>query len=109
MSLLRIGTLSVLEVFGDFMLKDYASTGVLSKLGLGVLGYVGVIAALIWSFQTGNVLLVNGMWDGMSSIIESAAAYFILGNRLSNPYQYFGLFITIIGVFLLKFKPTGFS
>jgi len=109
MSLLRIGILSVLEVFGDFMLKDYASTGVLSKLGLGVLGYVGVVAALIWSFQTGNVLLVNGMWDGMSTIIESVAAYLILGDRLSNPYQYFGLFVTILGVFLLKYEPTWFS
>jgi len=105
MSLLRVGVLSVLEVFGDFMLKDYATTGALSKLGLGVLGYAGVIAALIWSFHTGNVLLVNGMWDGMSAIIESLAAYLILGDRLSNPYQYFGLFMTMIGVFLLKYQP----
>ena len=102
MSLLRVGVLSVLEVFGDFMLKDYATTGVLSKLGLGLLGYVGVVIALIWSFRTGNVLLVNGMWDGMSAIIESAAAYFILGDRLSNPYQYIGLVMTMLGVFMLK-------
>jgi multidrug transporter EmrE-like cation transporter len=109
MSLLRVGTLAVLEVFGDFMLKDYATTGVLSKLVLGVIGYIGVITALIWSFQTGNVLLINGMWDGMSSIVGSLAAYLILGDRLSNPYQYFGLFITILGVFMLKFKPKAFS
>jgi len=47
--------------------------------------------------------------NGMSSIIVSMAAYLLLGDRLSNPYQYFGLFITIIGVFLLKFEPTWFS
>ena len=105
MSLLRIGILSVVEVFGDFMLKDYATTGVLSKLALGVLGYAGVVIALVWSFHSGNVLLVNGIWDGMSSIIGSLAAYLILGDRLSNPYQYFGLFITILGVFMLKYKP----
>jgi multidrug transporter EmrE-like cation transporter len=94
-----------MEVFGDFMLKDYATTGVASKLGLGVLGYIGVIAALVWSFHSGNVLLVNGMWDGISSVVTSIAAYVILGDRLSNPYQYLGLVITVIGVFLLKFEP----
>ena len=105
MSLLRVGVLSLVEVFGDFMLKDYATTGLLSKLGLGVLGYIGVIAALIWSFQSGNVLLVNGMWDGMSGIIESVLAYIILGDRLANPYQYFGLVMTVLGVFMLKYVP----
>lgn len=104
MSLLRVGILSVVEVFGDFMLKDYATTGAVSKLGLGVLGYVGVVIALIWSFHTGNVLLVNGMWDGMSALIESVAAYLILGDRLTNPYQYTGLAMTIIGVFMLKWE-----
>jgi multidrug transporter EmrE-like cation transporter len=73
--------------------------------GLGVLGYIGVIAALIWSFQSGNVLLVNGMWDGMSGIIESVLAYIILGDRLANPYQYFGLVMTVLGVFMLKYVP----
>jgi len=104
MSLLRVGILSVLEVFGDFMLKDYATFGKFSSLGLGVFGYVGVVIALIWSFRTGNVLLVNGLWDGMSAVIESIAAYLILGDRLENPYQYLGLLLTIAGVFMLKYK-----
>ena len=102
MSLLRVGILSVLEVFGDFMLKRYATLGGLQNLSLGIFGYIGVVAALIWSFHTGNVLLVNGLWDGMSAIIESIAAYVILGDRLANPYQYMGLVLTIAGVFLLK-------
>jgi multidrug transporter EmrE-like cation transporter len=107
MSLLRVGILSVLEVFGDFMLKDYASTGLLSKLGLGVIGYVGVVVTLIWSFHSGNVLLVNGIWDGMSAVVESTAAYLILGDRLSNPYQYAGLVMTALGVFMLKYQPAN--
>lgn len=106
MSLLRISILSTLEVFGDFMLKQYSSIGSLSSLSMGLLGYVGVVAALIWSFKTGNVLVVNGLWDGMSAIIESIAAYLILGDRLENPVQYAGLLFTIIGVFLLKWKAT---
>lgn len=105
MSLLRIGILSVFEVFGDFMLKSYSTTGFKSSLGLGLLGYIGVIVSLIWSFKTGNVLLVNGLWDGMSAVIESTAAYLILGDRLTNPYQYIGLIATIAGVFLLRYNP----
>lgn len=105
MSLLRIGILSLFEVFGDFMLKSYSTTGLTSKLGLGLLGYIGVVISLIWSFKTGNVLVVNGLWDGMSTIIESLAAYLILGDRLENPYQYFGLVMTIAGVYMLKYNP----
>jgi len=103
MSLLRVGILSTLEVFGDFMLKRYSALGSLSSLGLGVLGYVGVVAALVWSFKTGNVLIVNGLWDGMSAVIESLAAYLILGDRLENPVQYAGLLFTVLGVFMLKY------
>ena len=102
MSLLRVGILSVLEIFGDFMLKRYATLGSLSSLGLGVMGYIGVVAALIWSFHTGNVLIINGLWDGMSALIESLAAYFILGDRLESPLQYMGLMLIVVGVFLLK-------
>jgi len=105
MSLLRIGILSLFEVFGDFMLKSYATTGLTSSLSLGIFGYIGVVLSLIWSFQTGNVLLVNGLWDGMSAVIESIAAYLILGDRLTNPYQYAGLLVTIVGVFMLRYNP----
>ena len=104
MSLLRVGILSAVEVFGDFMLKSYATTGIASKLLMGCLGYVGVVVTLIWSLKTGNVMLVNGLWDGMSAVIESIAAYFILGDRLENPQQYLGLIITCLGIFMLKYK-----
>ena len=105
MSLLRITILSLCEVFGDFALKSYVTTGLKSSLGLGIVGYIGVVVSLIWSLQTGNVLVVNGLWDGMSALIESIAAYVILGDRLTNPYQYIGLFATILGVFLLRYEP----
>ena len=84
MSLLRIGILSLFEVFGDFMLKSYSATGLTSKLGLGLLGYTGVIISLIWSFKTGNVLVVNGLWDGMSTIIESLAIESINCSHVSS-------------------------
>lgn len=104
MSLLRVGILSAVEVFGDFMLKSYATTGIVHNLFLGCLGYIGVVATLIWSLKTGNVMLINGLWDGSSAVIGSIAAYFILGDRLENPYQYLGLLLTCLGIFMLKYK-----
>ena len=104
MSLLRVGILSATEVFGDFMLKRYSTFGTFSSLGLGLLGYVGVVVSLIWSFKTGNVLMINGLWDGVSTLVESLAAYIILGDRLDSVYQYAGLLFILVGVFMVKWK-----
>jgi multidrug transporter EmrE-like cation transporter len=38
----------------------------------------------------------------MSGILESAAAYIVLGDRLEKPIQYVGLVLTVVGIFLLK-------
>jgi multidrug transporter EmrE-like cation transporter len=46
--------------------------------------------------------MVNGAWDGVSTIIESLAAYFILGERFDNYLQYVGLVLIAIGLYLLK-------
>jgi multidrug transporter EmrE-like cation transporter len=93
---------SVAEIFGDFSLRWYAQSNAPSYLWGGILGYVGVIYYLIKSFRSDNVLYVNGMWDGVSSIVESVAAYVILGDRLERPLQYVGLLMTIAGIYLLK-------
>jgi hypothetical protein len=42
------------------------------------------------------------MWDGVSAVVESVAAYFILGDRLSSPKEYAGIVLVILGIFLLK-------
>jgi len=44
------------------------------------------------------------MWDGISGLIGSLAAYFYLGQRFDNPLQYLGLGCIIIGIALLKNK-----
>jgi multidrug transporter EmrE-like cation transporter len=46
------------------------------------------------------------MWDGVSAVLESLAAYFILGERLKRPIEYFGLAIIILGIFMLH-APEG--
>jgi multidrug transporter EmrE-like cation transporter len=94
--------LSVVEIFGDFNLRWYAQSNQLSYLGYGIVGYIGVVYYLIKSLRSDNVLYVNGMWDGVSGLMESVAAYVVLGDRLEKIHQYFGLILVIVGIYLLK-------
>jgi multidrug transporter EmrE-like cation transporter len=103
MSLPQIFALSAIEIVGDFSLKSYANDeGGIEMLLLGILGYVGVVGMLIVSLQGSSVLLVNGAWDAVSTIIESVAAYVVLGERFDNYLQYVGLVVIVIGLYLLK-------
>ena len=96
-------SLATVEVFADFQLKWYTQDpGRIDYLVKGVLGYVGVIYFLIRSLTGSTVLYVNGVWDGLSSLIESIAAYVILGDRLQSTTQYVGLLLTVVGIVLLK-------
>lgn len=94
--------LSVVEIYGDFFLKFYSVSGKTTDLLNGILGYAGVVYFLLKSLKGGTVLYVNGMWDGISGLIESVAAYVILGERLERMTQYMGLGMVIIGIVLLK-------
>jgi len=100
--LVSILLLSLVEIYGDFSLRFYAQTNKLHYLFHGIAGYVGVVYFLIQSLTLNNVLYVNGMWDGISSILECSAAYFVLGDRLEKPKQYVGLLFIIAGIGLLK-------
>lgn len=93
------------EILGDFGFKRFADTGLASGFIQGLVGYAGVIFFLIRSFKGANVLYVNGMWDGISGIIESLAAMIFLGDRL-EPIQYLGLLFIFIGMFLMKAVST---
>ena len=106
MSLPQILTLSTVEIIGDFALKRYANEGGFAALGIGVLGYIGVIIMLIISLQDSTILLVNNAWDGTSSIMESIAAYVFLGERFQNYFQYLGIIFIILGLYLLKIPWT---
>ena len=97
-----IAIVAAVEIFGDFQLRWYAQTNLLKHLVQGIAGYIAVVFFLIRSFRSDNVLYVNSVWDGLSSIIESVAAYYYLGDRLKSTHQYLGLVMTIVGVILLK-------
>lgn len=102
MSWLNIIALSLVEIVGDVALKEYANDKGLAYLGVGIVGYIGVVTLLIMSLQGSTILLVNNAWDGTSSLIESLYAYFILGERFDNYYQYLGIVFIIGGLYLLK-------
>ena len=102
MSLLQIGLLSLIEIVGDFGLKQYANHGGIFPLITGIIGYIGVVCMLIVSLQGSTILMVNGAWDGISTLFNSIAAYILLGERFNDVWQYIGLGFIIIGLSLLK-------
>lgn len=102
MTTLDITLMSLAEIVGDFGFKGVARQGGPANWVAGLGGYVGVIYYLIKSLRVGNVTYVNGMWDGVSAILETAAAYFLFGETLNSPMQYLGLGLIIAGLFALK-------
>jgi multidrug transporter EmrE-like cation transporter len=102
MSTFDLSMLSIAEIFGDFKFKDYARLGGWENFTQGLVGYAGVIFFLIRSLRVGNVIYVNGMWDGISAILETIAAFVILGERMNTTWQYVGLGLLIVGLFLVR-------
>jgi multidrug transporter EmrE-like cation transporter len=96
--------LCIVEIFGDFTLERYTRTWNILDLASGSGWYVGVVFFLVKSLTGSNILYVNGMWDSMSCLTESICAYVFLGERFTDPFQYVGLGLTIVGIFLLKNK-----
>ena len=102
MSLLQIAGLSIVEIIGDTSLKYFANNAGIEYLFVGIVGYIGVVIFLIASLEGSTLLVVNNGWDAISSLIESAFAYFVLGERLQSWYQYAGIAFIVIGLYLLK-------
>jgi len=102
MSLPQILALSAVEIIGDFAFKEFANTGGLIPFAIGSAGYVGVVVMLIVALQNSTVMMVNGAWDGVSGLMESAAAFIFLGERFEHKFQYVGLILIALGLYLLK-------
>jgi hypothetical protein len=102
MSYVDIICITFAEIVGDFGYKEFANKGGIKPFAVGTVGYVGVIYFLIKSLQGSSVLLVNSAWDGISALVESLAAYILLGERFDDPYKYIGIVFISIGLFFLK-------
>lgn len=96
--------LCIIEIIGDFSLEYYVKSKSNIYLIIGILSYAGVVFLLIESLKTANILYVNAMWDGISALIETLAAFFILGQRFQNIQQYIGIFLLISGIFFVKYN-----
>lgn len=102
MSFADVTVMSLFEIIGDFGFKGVARGPTAHNWAQGVFGYIGVIYYLIKSLRVGNVTYVNGMWDGISGILETLAAYFIFGEVLNTKEQYLGIVLIAVGLTLLK-------
>jgi len=103
MSLPLIISLSIAEIFGDTQFKFYARTGDTTNLIGGLGGYIAVLYLLVQSLKMGNIIYVNGMWDGVSALLETLFAVYILGETLNTHWQYIGIIFIVIGLFLLRY------
>jgi multidrug transporter EmrE-like cation transporter len=102
MSVPEIIALSCIEIVGDFGFKQFANNGGIIPFTIGTLGYIGVVGMLIVSLQHSTIMMVNGAWDGISGLMESASAYLFLGERFHHPLQYLGLILIAVGLYFLK-------
>lgn len=102
MSLQQLAALSAVEIVGDASLKMYANNQGIQYLAAGIVGYIGVVSLLIASLEGSTLLIVNNGWDAISSLMESVFAYVVLGERFENWFQYWGIVLIVIGLYLLK-------
>ena len=102
MSYQGILLLTLSEIIGDFGYKEFANKGGIKHFAVGTCGYIGVIYFLITSLQGSQVLLVNAAWDGVSALIESIAAIYVLGEGFDDPLKYIGIILIVIGLLFLR-------
>jgi multidrug transporter EmrE-like cation transporter len=102
MSYVDVICIALSEIVGDFGFKEFANKGGIKPFAVGAIGYVGVIYFLIRSLQGSSILLVNSAWDGISTLIESLAAYVLLGERFDDPFKYVGIVFIMVGLFFMK-------
>ena len=96
--------ISIVEIFGDFELEKYAHTNNIEHLARGITGYAAVVYFLVQSLRQSNILYVNLMWDGVSSLINTIAAMTILGERFESMEHIIGGVLIIAGLILIKWK-----
>jgi multidrug transporter EmrE-like cation transporter len=102
MTLINVVGITASQIFGDFGFKDFVVDQSTIGLFRGAIGYIGVIFFLLKNLAANNILWVNGMWSGSTLIFETAAAFFLLGERFEHPWQYVALLLIIVGVVGLK-------
>lgn len=106
MSYVEVAMLSLIEIVGDFGLKEFANNGGIKNLMVGIVGYIGVVYFLIRCLQGSQIILVNTAWDAISTILETIAAMVFLGEHFEDKWQYVGLIFIVVGLYLLRLPIT---
>ena len=107
--ILLIIVISLVEYIGDSNLKTYARDKTnFNSLIVGSITYIIIVVLLIVTLKYTNVIFINGMWDGISAIVESFLAIVLLKERLVNKTQYMGLIMIIMGIFALNTGPVPY-
>lgn len=102
-TLLLITFVSIIEFFGDSSYKDYARRGETLSLFRGIAFYSIMVILLIKILSGTNLIYTNALWDGISTLIATFLAFFLLKERLDNNYQYLGIFMIILGLFFMGY------
>lgn len=93
---------SLLEYTGDSNLKFYARNQGNIYGFIGLICYMLMSGVLVQVLKISNVMYSNVLWEGLGLILETSLAFFLLHETLTNGFQYLGLFLIIIGMFLLN-------
>jgi multidrug transporter EmrE-like cation transporter len=102
MTLLNVLAMSLAEIFGNANFKNFTgSGGHHGHLVGGFVGYLGVMYFLIQSFASTSMLVTTFMWEGMITVLGSAYAFIILGERFTSWIQYVGVVLAIISVWMV--------
>jgi multidrug transporter EmrE-like cation transporter len=102
MFIFNIIALTILQYLADVNLKTYARMGTKMSLFYAALCYIGVMAMFVYSVKYSNVLYTRALENGISTVLESVLAYYLLKESMTNRYQWSGLGLVILGVAMLN-------
>ena len=103
MSIVNVALMTASEIWGNAHFKLFTTNGKHHHLYAGLVGYVGVLIFLIKSLQTGSLLWVSAMWEGMIVVLGSLVAVFVLGENFESPIQWVGVGLGIVSMLLVHF------
>lgn len=102
MTLLNVLFMSLAEIFGNANFKHFAgASGHHGHLLGGFVGYLGVMYFLVKSFASTSMLVTTFMWEGMITVLGSAYALFVLGERFTSWVQYAGVALAMLSVYMV--------
>jgi multidrug transporter EmrE-like cation transporter len=101
MSLVNVALMTASEIWGNANFKLFTTNGKHHHLYAGILGYVGVLIFLIKCLQTGSLLWVSAMWEGMIVVMGSLVAVIVLGENFESPIQWIGVGLGVVSMLLV--------